>query len=115
MKGDPYRGGCDNGRCGRRALKEAIEMSEATTLNDRLAVLGAKLVDHGLQAHESELRGLSEVASAHGVTSPAVRLLVDRTQPDVARYRAFAVVASALTSSAFTSPATGRGAFGLAS
>lgn len=63
------------------------------------AFVGQLINDQGLVAATREVDDLVEVARQSGVTSVAVDVLSDSSQPEPARCRAFALVVSALTTS----------------
>ncbi len=74
--------------------KTTIEMTR-----DRLATLGARLADDGFERHADELALVVAAARRRRVAAVAADVLADPTQPDVARCRAFARVAAALSAS----------------
>jgi hypothetical protein len=60
------------------------------------ACVGQRIADHGLAANARDIDSLVGAALTAGVVPAAVGVLADPAEPDVARFRAFAVVASAL-------------------
>jgi hypothetical protein len=61
------------------------------------AFVGQRIDEHGLTAAAREVDALVAVARTLGIASVAVDVLADDTQPEPARYRAFARTVSALT------------------
>jgi hypothetical protein len=81
-------------------------MTEKTTTDttaDRLASLGARLADEGFDLHADELALVVAAARRLRVAAVAADVLADPNQPDVARCRAFARVAAAVSASASSS------------
>lgn len=64
---------------------------------NELSQLGIELAAGGFDGRELTIRRLARDARAAGVASAAAEVLVDTTAPDVARFRAFAVVSAALS------------------
>jgi hypothetical protein len=62
-----------------------------------LARLGEGIAECGLAAFQSEIDALARFARRHGLAPVAAKVLTDPRSPSVARERAFAVVASAVT------------------
>lgn len=62
-----------------------------------LLQLGQALDAHGFGGREIEIRAMVSDARRSGLDGVAVDVLADQFAPDVARFRAFAVVAVALT------------------
>ena len=60
------------------------------------AAIGQRIDEHGLSVVAGELDQLLAVARRRGVAPVAAEVLADPTQPEPARYRAFAIVVSAL-------------------
>jgi hypothetical protein len=65
-------------------------------LNVYLNELGWRIAGSGMEAAGAELAATAELAQKRRVATTAAKVLVDRSQPDVARMRAFSVVAAAL-------------------
>lgn len=59
--------------------------------------LAASVAADGLSAHEHEVGAVARRAHVKGVALVAAEVLADRSQPTVARLRAFGLVARALT------------------
>jgi hypothetical protein len=62
-----------------------------------LIELGAELVAGGFGGHELTIRRMVRDARSAGIGGAAADVLADTTAPDVARFRAFAVVSAALS------------------
>lgn len=65
-----------------------------------LGDLAAAVDVDGLSAHEHEVRSMARRAQTSGVAVVAADVLADRSQPTVARLRAFGLVAGALAAAA---------------
>jgi hypothetical protein len=61
-----------------------------------LEQLGVDLDHRGFVGRESTIRQVAHLARTYGVGGAATGVLADTTAPDVARMRAFAIVAAAL-------------------
>lgn len=77
-------------------------MSEA-----EIAELGAAVAEDGLSAHDELVQQLAEQATS--ISPVAAGVLVSHAEPEVARLRAFAVVASALVRKSATPDPRRRG------
>jgi hypothetical protein len=64
---------------------------------EHLASVGARLADEGFDLLADEIALVVASARRLGVAPVATEVLADPTEPDVARYRAFARVAAALS------------------
>lgn len=63
----------------------------------QLELLAHSLADDGLTPHEARLAAAAELAGRRGADPVAVAVALDRTQPEVARLRAFGRLAAWLT------------------
>lgn len=65
-------------------------------LNVYLTELGWRIAGSGIETAGAELATTAELAQKRRVATTAAKVLLDRTQPEVARLRAFSLVAAAL-------------------
>ncbi len=77
-----------------------VQHAEARSLNattQRLIDdLAATLASEGFASAEGGVRGLAAQASALGVSDSAIGVLIDRSEPEIVRLRAFATVTAKL-------------------
>ncbi len=71
-------------------------------LNEHLTELGWRITCLSLRVVEDDIARVADLAFQRGLVIAAAKVLADRSQPEVARERAFSIVSGALTR---TSPA----------
>jgi hypothetical protein len=78
------------------APESAVGAPEPVPDGPALIMLAEAVADHGIAAHEADLRRLAELARRLGLCGGAVDALEDASATDVLRSRALAVVLSRL-------------------